>query len=536
MIFTSLVFLFGFLPAAIMGFALASSIGLRAGTAWLIFASLVFYGFWQPALVLLISASILFNFALSVAIRRLVGRPALQSRLLWLGIGLDLSALVYYKYAFAVLSWLGAHGIPLGADRFSQVALPIGISFFTFTQIGYLSDCRDGVTKDNDFLDYVLFVTFFPHLIAGPILHNGDMMPQFADPANRGLQSRNFAPGLTMFIFGMIKKSVFADPFSTRVAKGFDSAGTLALLPAWVTAAAYSLQLYFDFSGYSDMAVGLAMMFNVRFPANFNSPYKARNIIDFWQRWHISLTRYLNQYLYNPIAIMRQRAHVARGGSLSRRDMAHPRVFLSIVAFPTITTMALAGVWHGAGLQFLVFGLLHGVYLTINHAWKSFGPKARKSDRSAVYSAVLVAGQVGLTYCAVLVGQVFFRASSVGQGLHLISGMVGGHGIWAFKSSVGTRDTGLNKNLQWVVRIVVLYAVVWFAPNTQQILASADPGHPAPSDAGTTPATLGSEPAVGDLGCRTRLSRAHVAGRNHRVFVLPVLRSISCRAACDTSS
>ncbi len=466
MIFSSLTFLFGFLPLALLGYALASRLGLRSGTVWLILVSLVFYGFWAPYLTILISISILFNYGIALAIRRSAARPAHQSALLWLGIGANLAALIYYKYAFAVLTWLGAHGIDLGAGYFAGVVLPLGISFFTFTQIGYLVDCKDGVTKSDNFLDYLLFVTFFPHLIAGPIVHNGDLMPQFADPANRGLQARNFAPALTLFIIGMIKKCLLADPLAGKVALGFAHAGSLGPVAAWITALSYSFQLYFDFSGYSDMAVALAMMFNVRFPANFNSPYKARSIVDFWQRWHMSLTRYLNQYLYNPIAMAVRRRRMARGLPMNRKAMNKPGVFVALVAWPTLATMTLAGIWHGAGLQFLVFGALHGLYLTINHAWRTYGPKSPEETRGLARRSAIIAGQVMLTYLAVLVGQVFFRAASIGEALEMLTAMLGGH--QASQSLQGD-------DLGWIAKISAFFAIVWIMPNSLQIMASSNP-------------------------------------------------------------
>ena len=484
MIFSSLVFLFGFLPFALLGYALASRLGFRSGTIWLIFVSLVFYGFWAPYLIALISVSIAFNYALSVTIRRNAGLPKRQSALLWLGIGCNLAALVYYKYALAVLAWLEAHGVHLGAGAMAGIVLPLGISFFTFTQIGYLVDCKDGVTKSDNVLDYLLFVTFFPHLIAGPIVHNGDLMPQFAQPANRRLQAANLAPGLTLFILGMVKKVILADPLAAKIAIGFSHAASLKLAAAWTNALCYSFQLYFDFSGYSDMACGLAIMFNVRFPPNFNSPYKARNIIEFWQRWHMSLTRYLNQYLYNPIAIAARRRRIARGLPMTRKALNSPAAFVPMIAWPTLATMALAGIWHGAGLQFLVFGLLHGAYLTINHAWRIFGPKPTATERSRWQRMATVAWQVSLTFLAVLIGQVFFRAGSITEALDLLAGMAGLHGVIAPSTAAagGSKLAQVQAMLglelddyKRCAKLVIFFAMAWFLPNSLQIMAAANP-------------------------------------------------------------
>jgi D-alanyl-lipoteichoic acid acyltransferase DltB (MBOAT superfamily) len=490
MIFTSLAFIFVFLPLAIAGYAVASKLGHHYSTIWLVIASLTFYGFWAPYLILLISASIAFNYSVSLALRNPKISEAWRSHILMFGITADLLALFYYKYFYSIVVFLApylGHAVDWAG---SEIILPLGISFFTFTQIGYLVDCKDGVTKSNAFSDYILFVTFFPHLIAGPILHNGDMMPQFADPSKRGLKAENFAPGLAIFTLGMLKKSFFADPFSAAVAEGFGHAATSTMVASWITAISYSLQLYFDFSGYSDMAVGLALLFNVRFPANFNSPYKARNIIDFWQRWHMSLTRYLTQYLYNPIAITARRGWIARGRPMSRKALETVPAFASLVAYPTVVTMGLAGIWHGAGLQFLVFGLLHGIYLSVNHGWRMFRPKSKAALPTGLRLAAVIAGEVALTYVAVLVAQVFFRAASCRQALQLLEGMVGLHGLTtadilnarsashglAARAMGALHHLGIDATLFPVLaKIGALFVLIWSTPNTQQILALANP-------------------------------------------------------------
>ena len=310
------------------------------------------------------------------------------------------------------------------------IILPLGISFFTFTQIGFLVDCAAGSVKDRNPVNYLLFVTFFPHLIAGPILHHAEIMPQFKDRRSYRLDLDNVARGASLFAIGLFKKVIIADTFAIYAQPGFAAPAGLTLVASWGTLLCYSLQLYFDFSGYSDMAIGIAKMFNIQFPLNFNSPYKAHNIIDFWQRWHMTLTRYITLLIYNPIAIEITRHRVARGlpVRLNRKAAVKFRPFVSMVAFPTFCTMALAGVWHGAGLQFLIFGLLHACYLTINHLWRSFGPKPASAGPTPV-RAVQVIGAVLLTYLAVLVAQLFFRAASCGDALTLLAGMVGAHGV-----------------------------------------------------------------------------------------------------------
>jgi D-alanyl-lipoteichoic acid acyltransferase DltB (MBOAT superfamily) len=467
MLFNSFVFV-AFLPLALAGYFLAARVGRRPAGLWLILASAVFYGWWDARFVALLAGSIAFNYAAAELIAA-VRRPRLQTALLGVAIAANLAVLAYFKYLYAVLQFLAVHGV--AHVDFDSVVLPLGISFFSFTQIGYLIDVKQGVAEDRGLLDYVLFVTFFPHLIAGPILHNREMMPQFADPATYRVSARNLAVGLTIFIIGLLKKSLLADPNAADVAAGFAHPGDLPLAAAWRVAMAYSLQLYFDFSGYSDMAIGLARMFNVKFPLNFNSPYQAACIIDYWQRWHMTLTRYLTLYLYNPIALAVTRHRVARGRGIARRDQAKPGGFLVMVAFPTAVTMLLIGVWHGAGLQFVVFGLLHAACLLVNHAWRlAFRARPAGAGRWPGH-----AGGVLLTYGCVLVGAVFFRASSVSAALDMLGGMIGRHGVAA--GGVTPRD------LAW---LAALYGIVWLLPNTQQIMHRYQPAlgrAPAPPPA-----------------------------------------------------
>lgn len=482
------------MPAAFFGWVIAGRFGRAASAAWLIFMSLVFYGFWQPGLVLLITISILFNYSMSTLVRRAKGNHNRQSLLLWAAIVGNLSALIYYKYTFWLLGLLGKFGA-INAHGLHTIVLPLGISFFTFTQIGYLVDCRHGTTKDNSFLNYGLFVTFFPHLIAGPIYHNGEIMPQFADPARFKLKAANVGAGLTMFVIGLLKKSLIADLLSPVNNDGFTNAQSLQLFGAWGTIIGYSLQLYFDFSGYSDMAIGLAMLFNIKFPLNFNSPYKARSIIDFWQRWHMTLTRYITQYIYNPIAMGLSRRRARKGLPMGRKALARPWPFVSLVAVPTIITLALAGIWHGAGAQFLIFGLLHAVYLTVNQAWRTFGPKAGAAALEGAGSWGLRAAQVLVTYVAVLVSQAFFRAASVSDAASIVSAMAGLKGIehplplpieGLLRRSLGPLVDRLiargsikfplphDVQVQGIA-IAVGLLVVWLLPNSQQIMANADP-------------------------------------------------------------
>jgi D-alanyl-lipoteichoic acid acyltransferase DltB (MBOAT superfamily) len=464
MLFNSYPFLLVFLPLALIGFHGLSRLGPRFAGGWLAFASLAFYSYWNIHFLALLLASIAFNYAVSRLIHAAAKRPALQSALLSLGIAADVGALVYYKYLFSLLGFLRAHtGIDI---PFANVVLPLGISFFTFTQIGYLVDIKQGMAKDRDLLDYVLFVTFFPHLIAGPILHNREMMPQFANPRTYRFSSIDFAVGLTIFAIGLAKKTIIADDMAPGATEAFAFAATAGTARAWHGALSYSMQIYFDFSGYSDMAIGLARMFNVRFPLNFNSPYKATSVVDYWLRWHMTLTRFVTMYVFNPMALWVTRRRMERNLDATRRANATLGGFLALVFMPTMITMGLIGIWHGAGLQFLVFGLLHGVYIVVNHATSVFFPRRARSAGPPSSGAVALHGaKVFATYLAVVVAFIFFRADSIQAAFDMLAGMLGLH------AGSPTPAPAFREFL----KLAVLYGVVWFLPNTQQIMSAYEP-------------------------------------------------------------
>ena len=299
--------------------------------------------------------------------------------------------------------------------------LPLGISFFTFTQIGYLIDSKASITKNYNFVDYVLFVTFFPHLIAGPILHHKEIMPQFANDSTYRINVTNLTVGFSIFTLGLAKKVLIADQFIPMVNYTFELSDHLSRSEAWCGVLSYYIQIYFDFSGYSEMALGLAKMFNIRFPANFDSPYKASNIIDFWQRWHMSLTRYLTLYLYNPIAISITRYRIQKKLSIATGKKDFSALF-TITVIPTFITMLLAGIWHGSGIQFVIYGLLHGWYLSINHVFKAYFP-AKKTISSQFMHWFDKSWKIILTNMAVIVAFIFFRANTPDEALNIINAM-----------------------------------------------------------------------------------------------------------------
>jgi len=458
MLFTSVPFLLYFMPIVVLGYQLCGKIGRRAVIAWLGLASVVFYACWDPRFVVLLMGSIAVNFFCS---RMIAGTATYFAKKCWMvaGITANLSALCYYKYLFKLLGAFNALG--MSHHLWTTVILPLGISFFTFTQIAYLVDLAQGQATPQSFPEYALFVTFFPHLIAGPILHHREMMPQFSQNKQYRLHADDFFVGLSWFILGLAKKAIIADRLAPTADFTFRHVSLLSPAEAWVGVLSYSFQLYFDFSGYSDMAIGLARMFSIQFPMNFNSPYKARNMIDFWARWHMTLTRYLTLYLYDPITLTISRRRLAAGKKVSRKAQKTIPGFTAMVATPMLATMFLAGIWHGAGLQFLIFGTLHGIYLSVNHAWRMFRGSHVVDRKPALHTQLT---SVLLTYACVLVGQVFFRADSTHDAIALLGALGGYH-----------HRSGTSVLTQSLVILLGLIPVVWLAPNTQEILGQVEP-------------------------------------------------------------
>jgi D-alanyl-lipoteichoic acid acyltransferase DltB (MBOAT superfamily) len=500
MLFNSFIFLYAFLPVALVGYyGLAHVYGPFPAKIWLCVCSFVFYGWWNPAFVLLLVGSIAFNFTLSLYLKDDDQAPSThQNRLLALGIAANVGLLFHYKYLFPLLDFF--HRIGWSHVDFGSVVLPIGISFFTFTQIGYLVDCRQGLVRDRGLLNYVLFVTFFPHLVAGPILHHREIMPQFAENSTYRLRAENLAVGLTLFAIGLVKKVMIADTIAPWAEAGFASPLGVNLVHSWSIALAYSLQLYFDFSGYSDMAIGLGSMFGIKMPLNFNSPYKSLSIIDFWQRWHMTLTRYLTLLLYNPIALWVTRYRQRAGMIMNREAAKTPLGFASMIGFPTFTTMLLAGIWHGAGFQFIIYGALQGLYLTGNHLWRLFHKPLNPNAPLSAAKIYSVLWRVVLTYLGVLLAQIAFRANSVADGLALVAGMIGMNGVaapltiplgnlghfgalWQWLLShhvivVGLRSTYDAATLPLLKNWMLIFAlglIAFATPNAYQILGKWSP-------------------------------------------------------------
>ena len=373
MLFNSYEFLFAFLPATLLGFYLLGAVSRTLAVRWLILASLAFYGYWRPLNVLIIAPSIATNFALATVLLRLregEGSRFASKATLILGVSLNVIFLGVFKYTDFIS---GSINDVFGSNLVMRhIILPLGISFITFQKIAFLIDVQAGRVRSFTFQDYCTFVLFFPQLIADPIVHYREMMPQFHASSCR-FDQENVAVGLTLLLFGLFKKVVFADNIAQYVTPIYNHAavgGGTSFLLAWMAAIGFTLQIYFDFSGYTDMALGLARFFGIRLPQNFNSPLCASSIIDFWLRWHITLTRFLTGYVYNPLLLWLTRRRSARGLPGFRGRDTSLGAFVSLLMFPTVTTMLLSGLWHGAGYGFIIWGLLHGLYLSINHGWR----------------------------------------------------------------------------------------------------------------------------------------------------------------------
>ncbi|HEY4998797.1 MAG TPA: MBOAT family protein [Usitatibacter sp.] len=395
MLFNSFEFLFVFLPAVLAGYFVLNRRSGRWGNAWLVAASFFFYAWWRVEFIWLLVVSIAVNFAFGRAIMRrsATGRPS--RALLVAGIAFDLALLGYFKYAnFFIANAAAALGIE--APRL-DVILPIGISFFTFTQIAFLVDAHKRKAAEPDLVNYALFVTFFPHLLAGPILHHREMMPQFADATNKRVDWDNVARGLALLAIGLAKKVLIADELAVQSNAAFESVVPLTFGDAWFAILCYTMQIYFDFSGYTDMALGMALMMNIRLPQNFDSPYRRRNLQEFWRHWHMTLTRFLRDYVYIPL-----------GGN--RRGEAY-------TAFAIVATFVLGGLWHGANWTFVLWGLLNAAGLVAVRLW----------SRAGIRMPALVAWAI--TFLFVNMAWVLFRAPDLGTAAGFYTSLLGGRGF-----------------------------------------------------------------------------------------------------------
>jgi D-alanyl-lipoteichoic acid acyltransferase DltB (MBOAT superfamily) len=482
LLFNSYPFLFLFLPVALLGWFVLGRRSTAAGALWGGLCSLFFYGYWDPRYVVLLVASIAFNYGCGYLLTTAAG--VRRRAILIAAIAVNLALLAYFKYADFLLATVDS--LTHAEVRLLHVTLPLGISFFTFTQIAFLVDAYRGEAREYRFSSYLLFVSYFPHLIAGPILHHREMMPQFDDPASYRPKAANFVAGLCIFALGLAKKVVLADSLAGYTGDVFAAASTPSLFLAWLGVLAYAFQLYFDFSGYSDMAIGLSRLLGVRLPLNFNSPYKACNIIDFWRRWHMTLSRFLRDYLY-----------FALGGNRSGKVRRYVNL---------LVTMLLGGLWHGAGWTYVVWGGLHGFYLMVNHAWHAL--RARMGWTGGNGAGRILA--ILLTFLAVNVAWVFFRSPDFSTAMNILRGMTGSNGA-ALPAAIVDRIPGLGGLLGQIgvgtflgggTRFisgsawVIAAAIIAFAmPNTQEIMRRARPALPGERVQAPMPRLFGWRPS-----------------------------------------
>lgn len=438
MLFDSFTFIFLFAPLTVLLFGGLARREMASAILWLGIASCIYYAWWDPRYLILLLGSVGFNWILG---KRLAGS---HSRgLLAFGISLNLGTLGYFKYAGFIASSVASDwGRQWGLD---EIVLPIGISFFTFQQIAYLVDVHRDQVRPHRFRDYLLFVSFFPQLIAGPIVHQREMLEQFARPRTRVFRVENVAAGLTLFSMGLAKKILLADNvagISTPIFDAVEAGYAPTFIDGWVACLGYTLQIYFDFSGYSDMAIGLGFLFGIRLPLNFDSPYRAPNIIEFWRRWHMTLSRFLRDYLY-----------ISLGGN--RKGSVRRYVHLMV-------TMVLGGLWHGAGWNFVLWGGLHGIYLCANHGWHHF----RAGTPSRLPRPLAAAVSTSFTFLVVAIAWLFFRAESLPTAMFLLEAM------FSLPDAALASMAIRSEAAAWIGPLLL---GVWFVPNSQRLLAGFGP-------------------------------------------------------------
>ena len=451
MLFNSYLFIFFFLPIVLLAYLqLENYKKYHWAVCWLILASLVYYGWWKPQFLLLLFGSILANSIFG----KILCAPgsvtkSYRSAALAAGIVFNLGVLAFFKYAdFFVTNADYLFGFEFALPN---ILLPIGVSFITFQKIAFLVDAYRGQVKQFSLRNFSLFVTFFPQLIAGPIVHHAEIIPQFSKTRDPITRSGDLVIGWSIFCLGLFKKVVVADTCAGYADAGYallQSGKPPDLATAWTAVLAYGFQLYYDFSGYSDMAVGLARLFGIRFPANFNSPYKSTGIIEFWRRWHMTLSRFLRDYLYFPL-----------GGN--RRGPVRRYINLMIV-------MILGGLWHGANWTFPVWGAIHGIMLIINHAWRNLA----LSQTTIFNTRLMRAGFVGLTFLAVTLAWIPFRSATLHQAWQMLKSMSTLPQDWNSTRALLVQITDLRVGILW---LAVVASATWILPNSYQIFRRFNP-------------------------------------------------------------
>ncbi|MEO6092980.1 MAG: MBOAT family O-acyltransferase [Novosphingobium sp.] len=463
MLFNSIVFIFGFLPVTLAGYWLLAATGRhRPRLIWLAAASLFFYGYWAPRYVLLLVGAMAVNYVLAAALQRSPPDAARRRRyVLTLGVLFNVGLLFYFKYFNFFINNVNA----LTGEHImiARIALPLAISFFTFQKIALLFDIYRGKVTLGPVTEYATFVLFFPQLIAGPIVHYSELAPQLATRPRLNDATRNILIGLVIFAIGLFKKTVLADSAALYATPLFDAVGDgtrLDLVSAWLGAASYTLQIYFDFSGYSDMAIGLARMFGVLLPLNFHSPLRSGNMAELWRRWHMTLSRFVMSYIFQPISMPLARFAAER--------FRRPWAFLAVSTLaPTFLSMIIIGAWHGAAWNFFIFGAMHGSYVAAYEAWSFFMKKRRKKKpqgRGSIAFAHL------LTVLCFIAAVVPFRAANVHVTGEFFAAMLGVNGIVGGWSGMVPLGAG-----GMLTALAIGWLIVFFLPNTQQFMTRAEP-------------------------------------------------------------
>jgi alginate O-acetyltransferase complex protein AlgI len=462
MIFNSYEFIFIFFPLSLLGFYLVSRFSYNYKIIYLSIVSLLFYTYWNAYSLPIILFSICVNYFLG---SQLLKHEIKNYNLLLFSVVFNVILLGYFKYLNFLIFNINfiLNLFNLSAISYSNIMLPLGVSFFTFTQITYLIECYNKNVKVKNFFSYILFVTFFPHLIAGPLLRYTSIINQFLDKKIFTIDKTKVVVGIAIFIIGLGKKILIADNIGYYSDLIYKSSSTNVIEPqiilSWLGSICYLFQLYFDFSGYSDMAIGIALFFGILLPINFNSPLRATSIIDFWNSWHISLTRFIREYIYNPIAIKLTR--------LSLEKSETQKIFL-ILIFPTLSTFAIIGFWHGANWTFVFFGLAHGLFVIINYLWN----KIRLSNNRLINLNNFIAWLI--TFLSINISFVLFRADNLFQALKIYKAMLGFNGISypSFQSKFWEGSIIFNSGdfIHMLILILLSFFIVIFLPNTKSLI------------------------------------------------------------------
>lgn len=479
--FNSYSFIFLFLPVTVGIFwLLLHYLGRDHAIGWLLVMSVVFYACVSLKGLAIVVPSILIDYGIARCMLHQNCSARVRKTLLICGICLNAIFLGYFKYKNFFLDILNSE---FGA-HFTLAALffPAGISFLVFQKIGFLIDVESGEIKAVKFLEFLLFALFFPRTIAGPIVYYREVVPQFSS-VSRGNAKSAIALGLCLFSIGLFKKTVLADFIGQFVPDVFDTSQSLlstkppGMLVSWIALMAYTFQLYFDFSGYSDMALGVARMVGIQLPVNFNSPFKATSIVEFWSRWHITLTRFLTAYIYTPIVLYMTRARMGKGEPVLSGGRTKLSAVISLVAFPTLTTMTLSGLWHGAGWQFIAWGALHGVYLTVNQSWRLWRRRLFRNELR--YEKLMTPIYHALTFASVVLALVLFRSSSIAVATGILTNLLGFNGIIPHILEL-VEQAGVSISwfmwlniLPWLTFgwLAALFATVMWLPNSQEYIS-----------------------------------------------------------------